>query len=214
MKKIIAAVLLTLVSTGTCIAQDVSGTDKKAHEFDHIIGVQINELTKQILGVNNSNAATANPYMLTYNLTERTSGLGFRAGTGFNYISKSSDGGGKLKSQSFDIRVGFEKAFKLSDKFSTGIGLDLVYKYKDSSLTQMSAYGYDLSYNSKKMGLGPMGWLRCNLSKRILIGTEMSMYFLTGHEKTTGTFFGTEVNDKVSEFKSNLPVTFFLSLKL
>ena len=214
MTKIVLATLLSLTLAGSCLAQDAAPAPKKEKEFDHYIGVQINELTKQILGVNNANSTLTNPYIFTYNLTERASGLGLRLGTGFDFITQTLDGGGKMESKSFDIRIGFEKVFKLSDKWSSGVGIDLLYKAKDTSINQSGSYGYDVSFKSRKMGLGPMGWLRVNLSKRILIGTEISLYYLTGHEKSTGSYYGNDIDNKVSEFKLNLPVAFFLSLKL
>ncbi len=214
MKKILTATLFCLAVTDIGYAQDGAASAPKTREFDHIIGVQINELTKQILSVNNTSSTAANPYLFTYNLTERSSGLGFRLGFGCNFISKSLDGGGKLKSQSVDIRVGFEKAFKLSDKWSAGAGIDLVLKNIDTSIDQNSVYGYNTGFKSQKLGAGPMGWLRYSLSKRILIGTEISMYYLSGTEKTTGSYYGNDTDNKVAEFRFNLPVAFFLSLKL
>ncbi|PQJ11362.1 hypothetical protein CJD36_006055 [Flavipsychrobacter stenotrophus] len=214
MKNIIIAALLSISSVGLCRAQDDADPPRKPHQFDHYIGVQINELTKQILGVNNTSTVADNPYLFTYHLTERSSGLGFRVGSGFNYISQTLDGGGKSTVKSFNCRIGFEKTFKLSDKWSTGVGLDLLYKNVDTSYDQQSAYGYKQTYKSKKIGAGPMGWLRYSLSKKILVGTEISMYYLTGNDKMTSSYTSADSDEKVSEFKFNLPVVFFLSMKL
>lgn len=214
MKKIIIAALLSISSIGVCRAQDEVDPPRIPHKFDHYIGVQINELTKQILGVNNSSTVANNPYLFTYNITERSSGWGFRAGTGFNYITQSLDGGGKSTSKSFNFRVGLEKTFNLSEKWTTGVGVDILYRTVDTSIDQQSVYGYNIKYTSKKFGVGPMGWLRYGLSKRVLVGTEISMYYLTGNDKMTSSYTSTDSDDKVSEFKFNLPVVFFLSLKL
>lgn len=214
MKKILIATLLAIISTGLCHAQSDAVQPKKERKCDHIFGVQINELTRQILAVNNSSTVANNPYLVTYNLTNRATGIGFRSGLGFKYSSQSYDMT-KAKSQALNIRVGIEKAFKLSDKWGAGVGVDVVYKAEDSSFGGASIYGYDISYKSNKTGGGPTGWLRFSVSKKILVGTEMSMYYLAGNENYgSAGFAGGNSNAKVTDFKFNLPVIFFLFLKL
>ncbi len=201
---------------------------KKEKKFDHYISVQINELTKQILSVNNSNIVNDNPYLLTYNINDRKTGWGLRAGIGFNYdatttnFDPTNNGVQTSKVSDLKFRAGIEKAFKLSDKWSTGAGTDFVYKYnKDESSQryQNSTYGYDSTSKINQYGFDVMGWVRYSFSKRILVGTEVSFYYVTGTLKGNITYLsqgqtGGDFDNKNKDSKLNLPVVFYLTVKL
>lgn len=230
MNKTITLTILLLGAAFLSLGQVDTG--RKVRHFDQVIGVQINELTKQVFSINNSNSVNTNPFLITYDLTERDTHWGLRAGLGFTYADSTgnedpNNSGSntlteKRKTHGVQFRIGVQKTFSLSDKFTSGVGLDLVYKHIDSSLSETSTagqYGYTATSKTNLFGGGPMVWVRYNVSKRILIGTEISIYYLSGHQKGSISYMGyqgtpdEDINNKQTEGKINLPVAFFLSLK-
>ncbi len=192
MKKITLSVILFMGCLTSSFAQtpDASQTNKGAG-YDQFIGVQINGLIRQVFNFNNSTAPTnVNPYLLTYNINSKKTGWGIRAGIGYNYTSTSNNDGitsTTTKLNDLQFRLGVEKAFKLSDKFTAGAGIDLLLNTNNDNTSNTVSSGDTTTTTTKTVissyGGGPVGWLRYNVTERILIGTEASFYYLTGVQK-------------------------------
>lgn len=162
----------------------------KEKVFDHYAGVQINGLIRQVLNFsNNTSAAAVNPYLVTYSVNLRKSGWGLRAGVGYQYSSTwANDGITESQTDINDLqaRVGIERRFNLSERWSAGVGVDGLYNNNDDyTRTILRSADTVTTVTKSKLpakGGGLMGWMRYKISPRILIGTEASFYYVTGTE--------------------------------
>jgi len=232
--------LVTILSVG-CIVNSFAQTDgpdsKKDPAMDQYIGVQMNDLIRQVFNFNNSaTTPIANPYLLTYNINMKKTGWGLRAGVGYNYASTSTNDGitaATTKLNDLQFRIGIEKAFKLSSKWSAGAGLDFLYNTNnDNTSSTVSSTDTVTTVNktvSSSYGGGPMAWLRFRVSEHVLIGTETSFYYTTGKQKNTiditeptvdplsGQSFTstteTVTNPTLSQGTFTVPVAFYLIVK-
>ncbi len=189
MKKIALSVILLAGCVQQCFAQADNNVpapqlEKKKAELTHQVGVQLNGLIRQVFNFSNSTANTnTNPYLLTYSLNFR-SGWGARLGVGYNYASKKESDvvTTETKTNTLRGRIGAEKLFKLSDKWTAGAGADFVVHLNDdiTTTTQIIVDTLIIVNKSKGTGLGggPMAWLRYRISDHVLIGTETSFYYV------------------------------------
>ena len=170
---------------------DNQGTDS-AKRFDHMIGLQVNGMIRQVFNFNNTTQNTnTNPYLLTYTISNRK-GWGIRVGLGYNYSSTTADDGINKNTSTVNdmqIRLGVEKQFKLVGKWTAGVGIDGLMNTNNDN-TVSSTISFDTVTVTTKTtissyGAGVMGWLHYNFTKNILFGTEASFYYLTGKQKVT-----------------------------
>ncbi len=233
MKKCFLVAVLSICGLSLSFAQAHNEVDNKTYE--NFIGVQINALVKQLFTT--SNAASGNPYLLVYSFNKINTGWGMRFGAGYahndNYNNTGSTETGN-KTDNLQFRVGPERAYKLSKKWSAGAGADVVFSYTNSNAST-NVYSTDTSYSSTKTltvsyGLGAMGWLRYHVTERITVGTETSFYYAmgkkdqtvaythyvidptspTGYSPITST---TKDSRNVSQGNFSSPVAFFLSVR-
>jgi hypothetical protein len=199
--------------------------------FTHQLGVQANELIRQVFNFNNGSSNVNNPYLLVYHFNSVRSGLGVRVGVGYNYQDFVNDDGVTRRETNLNdmqARLGFEKMFRLSSHWTAGVGIDGVYNLADD-YTKNTIRSFDTTTTITKSkvssyGGGPMAWLRYQVGSRILIGTETSFYYTTGNQKddifiTKRQFSGggnnlvtttTTVDNDRSEGKFSVPVAFYL----
>jgi len=236
MRKITLAVILFIGCLNSSFAQSTDAAQvSKNPGYDQYIGVQLNGLIRQVFNFDNSTASTVvSPYLLTYNINSKRTGWGLRAGIGYNYSSTSSNDGitaTTTKLNDLQLRIGVEKAFKLSDKWSAGAGIDLIYNTNNDNTSSTVSSSDTVTTTTRTVmasyGGGPMGWLRYNISEKILIGTEASFYYTTGKQKNTidvtapvpGSFptytttTETTTQPTISNGTFNLPVVFYLTVK-
>lgn len=233
MKKIVLVAILAMAYVAT-FAQDSDATLPKEKKLSHTVGVQMNELIRQVFNFNNSNTNTAlnNPFLLYYSVNSVKTGWGIRAGIGYNYQTISDDDGITAREGSMNdlnARLGFEKAFNLSGKFTAGVGVDGVFGTSFNT-TRTEVVGFDttttdVTSNITTYGGGAMAWLRYNVSKNVQIGTETSFYYQEGEQKQNINIisrrqvgFGNTViqvnestlKNKVTEGVFRVPVAFYL----
>ncbi len=232
MKRSLLVVILVAGCLGNTFAQNDATPTTKEKTTDQYIGVQLNDLVRQVFNFSSSTLPTY-PYLLTYSIDSRKTGWGIRAGVGYTYSSNSTDDGitrTDTKLNDLEFRLGVEKAFRLSEKWSAGAGLDLLFNSNDDNTTT-EVHSFDTTTTATKSTLnsyggGPVGWLRYNVTSKILIGTEASFYYTTGTEKQTvditqrtfgggGTSFQqtteTTSNPTVSQANLIRPLSFILS---
>lgn len=235
MKKIVWAALLASVPV-VCQAQHegieaitLEMPNKK--KLEHRVGVQMNELIRQVFNFSNTAANVNNPYLVMYSLNWAKTGWGIRLGAGYSTRSIANDDG--ISSTVSDInvlnlRLGFEKAFVLSNKWSAGVGVDGVYN-ADKDNTKSTTATFDstittIKSNISSYGGGAMAWLRYHITPKILIGTETSFYYRTGDKKQDITIVNipsagipstssSSVDNKIKEGTLALPVAFYLIVK-
>jgi hypothetical protein len=232
----IISIAFTLVENNSLYAQSAaSHLDSTQHKFVHQLGFQANALIRELIPVSNSSTSSlANPFSFTYSLNSSKTGWGGRMGIGYNQESRNTDDGVsaiKATTTFYATRLGIEKRFRLSGKWTTGFGIDGVYK-NDQNTTNTIVQSFDstkthIVSKSYRYGGGVMGWLRYAVAKNVLIGTETSFYYLTGKDKSTVTIsrkdfsqpdFPTITNttrteDQNSEGKFSLPVAVYLIIR-
>lgn len=207
----------------------------KEKKFEHRIGVQMNELIRQVFNFNNNTTpALNNPYLLTYSLTHAKSGLGIRMGVGPEYTTFNTDDGitkAENNVNRINARIGIEKVFQLSYRWSAGAGADFVYandrSFSKSFVRSFDSTSTDIVSEIKSTGYGGMAWLQYHISPRILVGTEASFYYRTGNYKQSITIttlvdnfpepeFETitdKQENKIKEGVFRLPMVFYLVVK-
>ncbi len=226
MKRIIGLALCFCLIT-TVYAQDEE--TERVKKVDHYIGVQANYLLREILNLGGNNTILQNPYGFVYHLNAKKSGYGFRLGIGPRiYSSTNRDGSAIITTNGYNFtgRVGFDKRIPLNNKWETGIGLDLLFNIEnDKTVTDQAnfqRFKSEIQTNNSHFGGGPMGYIRYFLRKNVLLGTEVSFYYLTGENKSKIKFtdeFGnvttqTDDTDKFNNGQLNLPISLYLFIML
>ena len=222
---------LSLITILNANAQADSITTKKEKLFDHSIGIQVNDLIRQVFNFNNTSTNTnTNPFLLTYTINTTKTGWGIRIGTGYNYNSATTNDGINKKTTDINdlqLRLGIEKSFKLAGNWSAGAGIDGVYNTNNDNTKALTISFDTITVNTKTVlstyGGGAMAWLRYNFTKNILIGTEANFYYLTGYQTiTTTTKYSSsptynptpDKNDnKISNGTISLPIVFYAIVK-
>ena len=233
MKKPLLLAILAIGCATTSFAQTDQPLDsKKEKMFEHYVGVQMNSLIKQVFNFSSSTTSVNNnPYLITYNINSIKSGWGLRLGAGYNYNAKTviDNSGTSTTSDINDlqVRLGVEKAFKLSEKWSTGVGIDLAYNSNDDKTTAIT-HSFDTTTTlthsvSSSYGGGAMAWLRYNITNRILVGTETSFYYMKGKNTRTTSVQSSQggntstsddnKDDKPASATFSLPVVLYLIVK-
>ena len=234
MRKTLFLFIIALTTIPTAFSQTDTVKKHKVH-FEHYAGVQMNELIKQVFNFNNSTTNTnTNPYLAIFSINLTNNGWGLRTGVGYTYADFSNDDGitkTDTKQNDLKLRLGIEKKYTLSNKWSTGIGFDLLYNINDDK-TVATIRGTTTSTTEtvstiSNFGGGGMAWLRYHITPKVLIGTESSFYFTTGNTKQDITISiedpqspgfppqtSTSSIDKRSSAGSfSMPVAFFLIVK-
>jgi len=224
------------------IVQSHAQTDSvRTKKFSHYVGVQANELMRQLFNFSESNTVVDNPYFLVYSIS-KSNGWGLHAGFGYQYdriVDKLVPINRETKVEKFDFRVGAEKKFMLGKRFEGGISLDFVGSHALDKTTNVTVVTFGSQIDSSVttvtdkvtgFGGGPQFSLSYHITEKILLGTEATMYYLKGKKKENvrvvntviDTFNNTVVNFNTSNFNSEtdtdsfkraIPVTLFLIVK-
>jgi hypothetical protein len=202
-KLIVLAAFLSCLLTSFAQSTDSDNQPK----YTQYIGVQANELIKQIVNLNNSSTVITNPYLLTYTILSNKCGWGIEAGLGINYQDTQnkvpvSD---ESKNNDYNFRIGICKKFKIGKRFEAGFGLDIIYNYSDdvtTSSTSTVSGGFTDSSSTVTttkitgIGFGPQLYLGFNISQRVILGTEVSYYYTSSTQKEN--VFNTDTQIEVS----------------
>src|SRR6187551_3878023 len=85
--------------------------DSSYRKANHYIGVQANQLIKQLFNLSNNNAVVNNPYLLVYSVNSVRNGWGANIGFGYTF-NEVTDGDAfntrETKVNNFFFRAGFE----------------------------------------------------------------------------------------------------------
>ncbi len=230
----IKTALIALLSLASLNGFAQSATEKQDEKiYDHYIGAQVGQLLMHLFNSNANSIGTGNPYLVTYSMNSRKSGWGVRFGAGYNTTSNStalSSSTATTDNNDIQFRAGVEKTYELSDKWTAGTGFDLVMNSQnDRSVASNYNYQYDTittttNYRVFTLGGGVFGKVNYHLGKKVLIGTEASMYYLAGtKEQTTDvvtayvnnptTATGTKSRPSIHQGNFNLPIVVYLILK-
>ncbi|MCB0698998.1 MAG: hypothetical protein H6551_13035 [Chitinophagales bacterium] len=186
-RHLFATVMAVCFSLSFTQAQEDAPQAPKGKLFQHQVGVQMNDLIRQVFNFSDVSNPPNNPYLLIYHLNLAKSGWGVRLGVGPEIRAfKNDDGITETDNDIFrmNARLGFEKAFALSDRWSVGVGLDGVYENEliktKSTIRSFDSARTDVTSKLITTGGGTMAWLRYNVTPNITIGTETSFYYRVG----------------------------------
>src|SRR5688572_22237944 len=105
---------------------------------NHYVGVQVNQLIRQILNFSGGSSSINNPYLLTYAVNSPQTGWGANFGLGYTF-NEFNDGDAfiqrKTKINDFFFRVGFEKKSKFGRHWILSAGMDVLADLQNNSTT-------------------------------------------------------------------------------
>ena len=192
MKKFIFTFGLLCLST-FCFSQVDS---IKTRKYTRYLGVQANQLIRQILNFTNSSSSIDNPYLIIYAANSNKTGVGFTAGLGFQ-VNQTTDGDPSNKRETkinnLSARVGVEKKSVLGKKWLVSWGLDVTrddFK-NETTITQVfdpnnpsSRSVSNTTNTTSSWGFGPRFTLNFLITNRIVLGTETNYYYRSGSIST------------------------------
>jgi hypothetical protein len=219
------------------MAQDETPVVRKS---DHYVGLQANQLIRQIFNFSSSSPAVNNPYLLTYAVNSVNGGAGFTAGFGYNFL-ETNDGDQFIDRTTTinDVffRIGFEKKSMLAKKVILSVGADIVLdRQKFSTETKektQSQTNFESSTRTTGSGFGPRLTINYQITDKIIIGTEANYYYKSFkiEETQKNVFFETQFDpitgqprqvrrteedtetEKQKRFQFNSPAVIFLIMK-
>jgi hypothetical protein len=208
------SILLLFISSITFAQQD---STRKAN---HYIGVQANQLIKQLFNLSNNNAVVNNPYLLVYSVNSVRNGWGANIGFGYTF-SEFTDGDAfntrETKVNNYFFRAGFEKKTNFGKKWIFSGGFDITNdNQKNNTKNTSNGNTIETDNKTKGWGFGPRVSLNFKITDRILLGTECTYYFRSGKSSllTTSNFGGTEeTSDKNKQFIFTAPAVLLLIIK-
>lgn len=189
MKRILLVLLLFAGSLNAQNSADFNKSDSS--KFNHYIGIQANNLLRQLFSFGNSAQPASNPFLLNYSLIQRTNGIGFHVGAGYDFINFAENDGvtdRKTYANNVAARLGLEKLKTLAPKWQAGIGFEGVFRLEDNK-TETTVTNFEtiktLNHLSKsEFGGGLRALVRFAINQHIWLGTEASLYFISGKNKT------------------------------
>lgn len=200
-------------------------SEKKATTY---LGVQANQLIRQIFNFSNSNSAIDNPYLFIYSVNSKETGVGFSSGLGFS-VSQISSGDPSNKFQTkinnLSIRVGVEKKSSIGKKWLVSWGFDITHdnlKNETSNTQSFNPNNTSVSTTTNttsSWGIGPRFTLNFQITNRILLATEANYYYKSGSTATTASTSSpgfnneTKTSSDFTRFQFTLPAVIYLIVK-
>jgi hypothetical protein len=188
-----------------CSAQ----SDSVTRTAEHYVGLQANQLLRQLLNFSGNASGVNNPYLINYSVVESSSKMGVNIGFGYNIDqAKTGDITNERDSKTNELflRVGFEKKMSLSKRWLLGLGADVLLQKEKSETTSKTIFGNGKSVinttsNQNGFGGGPRCTLSYFITNRILIGTEATYYFksLTSKGKVVSAITNLEFDPNTGE---------------
>ena len=209
---------------------------------NHYVGVQANQLLKQLINLNGSSAPVNNPYLLTYGIFSSEINWGVELGLGLNYFHTTdnlSPSDHETKLNQMFYRLGVARKFEIGKRWEAGIALDYTGSSQNNTTFSFSVFDFNGQKDStstlsetkvKSSGFGPRLNIRYGLTKYIFLGTEMTFYYSKANNKSDitvtevfsnsnfpGDNFVDTSNSKTDvdekSFDMTLPVAIFLIVK-
>lgn len=220
--------LVLLIIGHKLVAQDRPVEDSEpapdnSRAVSHYIGIQANQLIRQLISFGGNNSAITNPYLLTYTVNSKATGWGFATGLGYSSIQQKNTDvfvSTTSKIDDFAWRIGGEKKVYLSRHWLSSLGVDvLIESNKAETVTNSGQTPNPTTTTTiKRNGFGPRASLNYQFNHRLLVGTEASFYFKWIEQSTTATGFGGGTNPnaadaKLRSFSFTVPAAIFLVMK-
>lgn len=219
MKKLLFVFLICSGATNL-YAQD----NEESNLGGHFLGLQVNELVRQILSFNSS-GTPSNPYFFNYTYVSQTGdGLNVSFAYTLDKIKNSDNFGNDITSNINNVffRIGYEKRKVLSKRFIYGLGIDLTVESQHNKTISENNFGSGTSTSNNKLsgwGLGPRVTFHYKISDRILIGTEANYYFKSLNEKfdiefSNNSSSNSDEKTKIERFTFSSPAILWLTFRM
>jgi hypothetical protein len=235
-KKAIACLLLAGLSAAVA-AQTITPERKNVR----YVGIQANQLLRQLFNFSNNAGTFNNPYLLTFAVNRDSVGPGLNIGFGYSF-DETKTGDAVLerisKINNLALRIGYEHKYRLGKKFITSIGIDAVIDRQKNNTESKTLNDFNKSTvtttnKENGIGFGPRFTLNYQIMDRLLIGTEGTYYFksikntnktvskittrefdpVTGQERNVTHTDVTDSDDDFKKLQLNVPAVIFLILK-
>jgi hypothetical protein len=199
-----------------------SDTKASSKIVSHYIGLQANQLLRQLFNLSGNSGAINNPYTATYAFNGRNKGHGMSFGLGLLSENINDNNPGQqiqrdTKAMDIFFRVGYEWKIVLAPRWVWGWGVDaLLIRSKRDTKTTQNSFTSEINTTSKGWGLGPRVSLLFNVSRSIYLGTEASWYYQSTQSDSELIFTGNppQKSDlENSTFSLQVPVAIFLIVK-
>jgi hypothetical protein len=203
--------LFFIVNSGFCQQDSVKFVN-------HYIGVQVNELLRQLINLNENDEIIDNPYLFTYSVFTTQGGWGLQGGFGFNYhqikdnISVTAQ---ESKISDFFYRAGIAKQFHLGRRWTATTGLDYTGSYLlDKTFASQVTFNFNhttkdstttiTTTTSESNGGGAQFRIAYAISRHIEISTESTLYFTMTRNKSNVTLSEVFTNSVDPDQDSNI----------
>lgn len=187
-------------------------------DHHHEVGADVTKLLLSAIG----NAATLvqdNPHLISYKY-RLANGNALRTGLGLELDNLNRPGTRlDVNRQSFSGRLGYEWRKYLEKRWVAFFGLDLLASYSSENAFTDGNNPAEIIFTNRQFGGGPVIGLQFALNKRLMIGTEASLY-ASYQEDVQSVEFEIETNLNDSNFSnhSSLKLTppqwFYLSFRI
>jgi hypothetical protein len=204
----------------TAFSQDAP--EKKSQTY---VGIQVNQLIRQIFNFSGSSPAINNPYLLTFAANSRETGWGLNLGWGFNFNEfNQGDAFSTVKTTTNDLffRMGFERKSEFAKNWVISSGLDVVVDFQNNTTRTKTNTGGGQGLEGKTenrstgVGLGPRVTLNYNIGQRMMVGTEATYYFksINNTIESSGDLQGSdETTENLKRFQLLPPTVIYFILK-
>ena len=213
MIRIFALVLPVVLLHFAAGAQDEVTRQKRSN---HYVGVQANQLIRQLFNFGGSSGSLNNPYLIIYAVNSVRSGWGFNYGFGYTHREvREGDAFNPLETNinDFFMRLGVERKVQVGANWMTSYGLDLLQESQKNITQSNSQFGnFKSETREKGTGIGLRFTLNYNISEKTLLGTEATYYYKSTKATRKGTGISEET-EKFKEFIFAVPIALFLILK-
>lgn len=223
-----------------CLSGMAQNETPAVRKSDHYVGLQANQLIRQVFNFSGANPGINNPYLLTYAVNSIESGAGFTAGFGYSF-AEATDGDQFVDRTTTNndvfFRFGFEKKSMLAKKVIFSLGVDIVLDRQkletETKERTQSQINFESSTRTNGMGLGPRLTLNYQITDKIIVGTEANYYYrsfkieqiqknvffetqfdpITGQSRQVRRTEETKESEKQKRFQFNSPAVIFLIMK-
>ena len=235
--KLFATVVFLIFFSNESIAQKEQSSKLLHHE----LGVQANQLLRQLINLSDDDAFLSNPYLLTYSVFGNCK-WGVQLGGGYFYNrieDKFSQANHESKLNDFAYRAGIARYFNFGKKWYATVGLDYAGRYIENKTATVSVVETpNISIDSttsnvrtieKSNGGGIQLRLGFKITEMISLSTEATFYYFDNSVKSnvlqeqTITSFFVNLQDSYtlsssnsdvssSDFTTTIPVAIFLNI--
>lgn len=180
------------------------------------MSANVTQFVKQFLSLSTSSFEVS-PYLIGARIYRKFNSIRAHVGINYNYSNETSNfGDNKINILNNNFRVGYQREMRLSNHFSSYLGVDLLYK-NDKSITSHSSNGFSTEQRVEESGFGasPTFGIQWNFTNRLGLYTEIMLPIMITHSKNYQTGSGIENKSDADNVKLTYthPTSLFLTYK-